>query len=152
MTEEQAEKSRRHFEVAGSIVCSLCLGLGMWMMGQPSLGPINRLGLIPYIFIAACCYLSVFRLLDRYFRLPPKGVRPNWVVISLFGTSLSFLMLTSPIWWRHGSLSVEYLSAMLWMLNCLNVIMLGVMALVWSSGFIARLVRKEIDESRVVLD
>ena len=71
---------------------------------------------------------------------------------SLLGTSLSFIVLPSPIWWTHGSLSVEYLSAMLWMLTFLNIIMFGVMVLVWSIGFIARLIRNEIDEWRVVLD
>jgi len=152
MTEEQIENSRRRFEIAGSIVCSMCFGLGLWMMSQPGLGPVKWLSLIPYILMAACCYLSVFWLLDRYVTLPLKSIRLNWVVTSLLGTSLSFIVLPSPIWWMHGSLSVEYLSAMLWMLTFLNIIMFGVMVLVWSIGFIARLIRNEIDEWRVVLD
>src|SRR6185295_4885953 len=78
MTEEQIEISRRRFEIAGSIVCSMCFGLGLWMMSQPSLGPVKWLSLIPYIFMAACCYLSVFWLLDRYVTLPTKSIRLNW--------------------------------------------------------------------------
>lgn len=151
----QIERNRRRFEIVGSLVSALVIGTALWMMTQPSIGstsPRERLWLVTYLLTAACCYLFTYSLLDRYYPVCIKGFRLNWIGISSVGTTLAFGTLTSPAWLQHGSLTQEYLSAMLSLLSFFNVIIFGVMAFVSSVGFIVSIILKEVDETRVVLD
>jgi len=155
MTLVQIERNRRRVEIAGSLVSALVIGTIVWIMSQPSIGstsPREPLWIIVCILTAGCCYLSVYWLLDRYQPLHIKKFRLNWIVISLAGTTLAFVTLTSPSWLRHGSLTQEYLLPMLSLLSFFNLMMFGVMALVSSLGFIVSVALKEIEEARVVLD
>jgi hypothetical protein len=151
----QIERNRRRFEIVGSLVSALVIGTALWMMSQSSMEPISprdRLWLITYILTAACCYLFVYWVLDRYHPIYIKGFRLNWVGISSVGTTLAFGTLTGPTWLQHGSLTQEYLFAILSLLSFLNVVMFGVMAFVSSVGFIVNIILKEIDATKVVLD
>ena len=80
-----------------------------------------------------------------------KGLRLNWIGISLLGTTLAFGTMTRPVWLQHGSITQEYLSGIFFMLSFFNVIIFGVMAFVSSIGFIVSIILKEIGETRVVL-
>ena len=156
MTDEQIFKSCRRFEFAGAIISALCFGYILWRMSLPSfrLQPMpmkERLGFIPYLLLTSVCYLGMFWLLDKYFSVPANRIRLNWIAISLFGTALSFIGNDVPLLWRYG-LDRKRLLAMGDLLSLFNILMLGVMAFIWSIGFIVRLIRKEIDESRVVMD
>jgi hypothetical protein len=82
----------------------------------------------------------------------PKNIRLNWVAIALFGTTLVFITIGLPILWQRGALTRGRLLEKLWLLAFFSFIILAIMAVVWSIGFIYRRIRKEIDEPRVVLD
>lgn len=156
MTKEQIVKSCRRFELAGAIVSALCFGCILWLMSLDSfrLEPMPMkewLGVIPYLLLTSICYLGMFWLLDRYFSVPANRIRLNWIAISLLGTALSFIGNNIPLSWKYG-LDKEKLLAMSALLFFFNIGMLGIMAFIWSVGFVVRLVRKEVYESRVVLD
>ena len=132
------ERNRRRFEMVGSLVSGPIMGTALWLMSQPSIGlpsTRERLWLVAFILTATCCYLGVYWLLNKYQPTYIKGFRSNWIGISLVGTRLAFGMLSSRIWLQHGSLTPEYLGAMLWLLSLFNVVMLGVMAFVSGVGF-----------------
>jgi len=155
MTHEEITKSQRRFEFAGAVVCSVCFGSIFWMMSLPSIGPIPlraTVSIVFYLLASASCYLGIFWLLDKCFIVGPEGVRPNWLAIPLLGTPLSFVVRCIPIWLSYGSRRPDYLVANIYISGFLSIVMLGVMAFVQIIGFVFRLVRKEIDDSRVVLD
>lgn len=160
MTEEQIKRSRRHFEITGAVICSIFFGYFLWVLSLPSTGeitPSDHLSLVLYLLLTLTCYLGAFWLLDKYFVLPPKNIRPNWIAISLIGTSLSFIVKSIHIWWKHRSMNGterlgEFLPLTLRLLGVCNVIVLPVMAFIWSIGLIIRLTRKEMANYKVVPD
>jgi len=162
MTKEQIEASRRHFEIAGAVACSLCLGYALWLLRQPSVPPggfYDHLYLLLYILLTSSCYLGVFFLLDRYCILPLQRFRPNWVLIALGGTWLSIIISIIPtiIFARGGgrddALPPAVYGGIIAGAMCIfGIFMLGLMAVIWFIGFMIRLVRKEIGRNRVALD
>jgi cation transport ATPase len=154
MTAEQLETSRRRFEVAGAIICAHCFGWVLWIIQAPnSMGRATNadyISLIGFICITLTFYLGAYRFLDRYCILPFQSMRPNWIFISFFGTSLSLIIGILPRFMNSLSVLDDFLVSFLFILGVFNLLMLPVMALVWSVGFLARLVRKEIEYARVV--
>jgi cation transport ATPase len=157
MTEEEIERSRRRFEIAGAIVCAHCFGYLLWVVNTESnrgiLSTRNYSSLIGFVCLTLSCYLGAYRFLDRHCILPFERIRLNWMFISFLGTSLSLIITSLPVWLRHaGERTGEFALTFLWVLGFVNLLMLPVMAVVWSVGFIARLVRREIEYSKVVID
>jgi hypothetical protein len=157
MTEEQVERSRRRFEIAGAIICAHCFGYFLWSISlRHSIGPPSNAeyaGVIGYIALTLSCYLGAYWFLDRYCILPFQSIRPNWICLSFLGTSLSLTITSIPRMLSHtADTPGEFLLGFLFVLGVFNLLMLPVMAVVWSAGFLARLVRREIEYARVVTD
>ncbi|HEX8140219.1 MAG TPA: hypothetical protein VF544_21830 [Pyrinomonadaceae bacterium] len=150
------EKSRRRFEIAGAVICAHCLGWFLWVMFDPNrVGPVTTAEytrLVGFICITLTFYLGAYRFLDRYCILPFQSFRPNWIFISFLGTSFSLVMVSLPRLLTNVYRLDEFLMAFLFILGVFNLLMFPVMAVVWSAGFFARLVRKEIEYARVVTD
>ena len=157
MTEEQIKRSR-HFEITGAVICSIFFGYFLWVLSLPGAGkitPSDHLSLVLYLLLTLTCYLGAFWLLDKYFVLPPKNIRPNWIAISLIGTSLSFIVKSIHIWWKHRSMNGTerwgaFLPLTLRLLGVCNVIVLRVMAFILMIGLIIRLTRKKMANYKVV--
>lgn len=153
MNAEQLEKSRRRFEIAGAVVCAHCLGWFLWVMHDPH--SIRRVtnaeyaSLIGFICITLTFYLGAYKFLDRYCILPFQSIRPNWIFISFLGTSFSLVMVSLPRLLMRVDTLDEFLLAFLFILGVFNLLMFPVMAVVWSAGFLSRLVRKEIEYARI---
>jgi hypothetical protein len=152
MTRIQMDKNRRAFELVGTVTCGLVMGLVVYAMNQSSVTSAgrNKLEMIVNVLVSTCCYLSVFGLFDRFLPLYFKNLRLNWLAISLFGTLLSFIAVTSPVWWAHGSFSLEYALAALSILTVLTLVMLSVMASVVGVGSLSRLILREVEAFRVI--
>jgi cation transport ATPase len=154
MTAEQLETSRRRFEIAGAIICAHCFGWLLWIMqARHSIGPrtnADYTSLIGFICITLTFYLGAYRFLDRHCVLPFQSIRPNWIFISFLGTSLSLTIGILPRLLNRAYTLDDFLMSFLFILAVFNLLMLPVMAVVWSAGFLSRLVRKEIEYARIV--
>lgn len=146
------EKNRRIFELLGSAISAFVMGLVVYEMNQSSVSPAerNQLLLAINILVSSCCYLGLFVLFDRFLPVYLNRARLNWLAISLFGTLLSFIALSSPAWWSHGSFDREYTIAWLSMLSVLTFGLLSVMLVVVGLGAVARLILQEVEAFKVV--
>ena len=147
MTQIRMDRKRRAFELVGSGASALVMGLLVYEMNQSSVTSAQRNPwvLVINLVVSSCCYLGLFGLFDGCLPLYIKNFRLNWLAISLFGTLLSFIALTSPSWWAHRSFDVEYLLAALSVLSALTVVMLIVMLFIIGIGSLARFILKEIE-------
>jgi uncharacterized membrane protein len=152
MTQEQIIRSRRRFEIAGSLACAFIVGATLWDRNLPSDQDIitasEYLLLLVYLLLASCYYLGAFRLLRRLNPVPAREINLHWVYASAIGTFASFTAHSVGVWFRHrphdlfGFVGVSVIFLALFMM-----LMLPVMASVISAGAIYRLVRKQIGKS-----
>ncbi len=153
MTQHQKKvRNQRGFELVGSIASALFMGFILDVMNQSSVSllPRNWSALIVNLVVSGVCFLVLFWLFDRFLPLRVGQFRLNWLGIPLFGTALSFIALTSATWWSKGSLSLEYVWAVLSILSLLTILLLSVMLIVVGLGSLSRLVLREVEEFKII--
>jgi hypothetical protein len=152
MTQEQIIRSRRRFEIAGSLACAFILGTILWDRNLPSDQDIitasDYLLLLVYLLLASCCYLGALRLLRRLDPVSARELNLHWVYASAIGTFASFATHSVGVWFGHRPHDLfGFVGASVIFLVLFMMLMLPVMASVISAGAIYRLVRKQIDKS-----
>jgi hypothetical protein len=152
MTQHQKERIQRGFELAGSIASALFLGFIVDAMTRSSVSstPRDWSALTINWVVSGVCYLVLFWLFDRFLPLYVGQFRLNWLGISLFGTALSFMALSSATLWSRGSLSFENVGDVFLALTLLTIPSSSVMLIVVGLGSLARFIFREVEEFRVI--
>ena len=149
MTQEQIIRSRRRFEIAGSLACAFMLGFQLWNMSLPSDQDVTAkdyLPLLAYLIITSSCYLGSFYVLRRLNPVSAREVNLHWAYASVLGTAISFIADSVRGWLRNRPDDLfGFIGASVILLAVFVVLMLIVMASVIGAGILLRWVRRLIE-------
>jgi hypothetical protein len=145
--EEKLQRSKRRFEFIGAIVCAVSVACLVMMLDGSSLQPVNHLTLTKFSILALICYLAIFRLVKEFWILPISRIIPSWILTALIGAVLSV---------HVGSFVLAVGARNLYALFILSGLCSGmafiVMGIIYSIGFVVRLIQKDLWESKVLMD
>jgi hypothetical protein len=149
MTQEQIIRSRRRFEIAGSLACGFILGVQLWNMSLSSDQHVTAkdyLPLLACLIITSSCYLRSFSVLRRLDPVSAREVNLHWAYAAILGTAISFIADSVRVWLRNRPDDLfGFIGASVILLSIFVVLMLIVMASVIGAGTLLRRVRRLIE-------